>query len=88
VAAAALIGFVLAVGEVSATLLVTPPGVTTISVRIFQLIHYGVDDRVAAISLSIFGILGAFALVAAWLTRPERQRPAPCPGRPSSVESG
>jgi iron(III) transport system permease protein len=69
VAAAALIGFVLAVGEVSATLLVTPPGVTTISVRIFQLIHYGVDDRVAAISLSIFGILGALALAAAWLTR-------------------
>jgi iron(III) transport system permease protein len=68
VAAAAIIGFVLAVGEVAATLLVTPPGVTTISVRIFQLIHYGVDDRVAAISLSIFAVLAAAAPAAAWLT--------------------
>jgi iron(III) transport system permease protein len=67
--AAGLIGLVLAMGEISATLLVVPPGVTTISVRVFQLIHYGVDDRVAAVSLSVFGVLGAFALAAAWATR-------------------
>lgn len=65
--AAAGIALVLAVSELSATLLVAPPGVTTISVRIFQLLHQGVDDRVAALSLSMFGLLaigaGTVALV-------------------------
>jgi hypothetical protein len=27
-------------------------------VRIFQLLHYGVDDRVAALTLSIFALWG------------------------------
>jgi iron(III) transport system permease protein len=69
VAAAGLIGLLLAVGEVSATLLVVPPGVTTISVRVFQLIHYGIDDRVAAIALSVFGAIGVLAALAAAATR-------------------
>lgn len=63
VLAALLASFVLSVGELSATLLVVPPGVTTISVRVFQLLHYGVDDRVAALSLSIFAGLGAVAFL-------------------------
>jgi iron(III) transport system permease protein len=58
VLAAAGIALVLALSELSATLLVVPPGVTTISVRIFQLLHYGVDDRVAALALSVFVLLG------------------------------
>jgi iron(III) transport system permease protein len=57
-AAAAGIALVLAISELSATLLVLPPGVTTISVRIFQLLHYGVDDRVAALALSVFAVMG------------------------------
>lgn len=48
----------IAVGELSATLLVLPPGVTTVSVRVFQLLHYGVDDRVSALCLAIFGAIG------------------------------
>lgn len=52
-AAAAACALVLAIGEVSATLLVYPPGVTPLSVRISQLLHYGVDDRVAALSLAM-----------------------------------
>jgi iron(III) transport system permease protein len=68
VATAALAGLLIAFGEVSATLLVVPPGVTTISVRVFQLIHYGIDDRVAAVCLSIFGVLGLLIAVAAWLS--------------------
>jgi len=51
-----------AVGELAATVLVVPPGPTTISVRIFSLIHYGVDDRVAAICLVL--VLGLAALAA------------------------
>jgi iron(III) transport system permease protein len=60
--AAAGIALVLAVSELSATLLVVPPGVTPISVRIFQLLHQGVDDRVAALALSIVG-LAAIAVI-------------------------
>lgn len=59
-AAACAVALVLAVGEVSATLLVYPPGVTPLSVRISQLLHYGVDDRVAALSLAL--LLGTVAL--------------------------
>ena len=65
VAAAAGMALVLAVSELSASLLVLPPGVTTISVRIFQLLHYGVDDRVAALTLSVFVAMGAFAILVA-----------------------
>jgi iron(III) transport system permease protein len=64
VATTAGLAFVLSLGELSATLLVLPPGVTTISVRIFQLLHYGVDDRVAALALSVFALAGG--AVAAW----------------------
>ena len=58
VAAAAGIALVIAVSELSATLLVVPPGVTPIAVHIFQLLHYGVDDRVAGLVLSVFGTIG------------------------------
>jgi iron(III) transport system permease protein len=64
--------FALMSGELSATLLVTPPGVTTLSVRLFGLLHYGVDDRAAAICLSAVagaGLLAAAAAVAAWRYR-------------------
>ena len=57
-ASAAGLALILALSELSATLLVVPPGVTTVSVRIFQLLHYGVDDRVAALSLSVFVLMG------------------------------
>jgi iron(III) transport system permease protein len=52
IAAAWLVGWAIAIGELAATVLVIPPqSYTTISVRVFQLLHYGVDDRVAAICL-------------------------------------
>jgi iron(III) transport system permease protein len=60
----------LAVGELSATLLVAPPGVTTISVHVFQLLHYGVDDRAAALSLSIFSIIGVIVVAALVFAKP------------------
>ncbi len=67
VAAAFGIALVLAITELSATLLVAPPGVSPISVRIFQLLHYGVDDRVAALALSILSAAGA-AMLAGQMT--------------------
>jgi iron(III) transport system permease protein len=73
-AAAAGIALVLAVSELSATLLVVPPGVTTVSVRIFQLLHYGVDDRVAALALSVFAVMGIGLAVAAVVRAYQRIR--------------
>jgi iron(III) transport system permease protein len=68
IAAAWLVGLAIAVGELAATVLVVPPGPTTISVRIFSLIHYGVDDRVASICLVlILGLTVMMMLAARWL---------------------
>jgi iron(III) transport system permease protein len=64
-AVAWLVGLAVAIGEVAATVLVVPPGPTTISVRIFSLIHYGVDDRVAAISLVLCGALAVLVAIGA-----------------------
>lgn len=61
VAAAWLIGLAVAVGDLAATVLVVPPGPTTISVRIFSLLHYGVEDRVASICLVLVLALAVVA---------------------------
>ena len=76
VAAAVLIAFVIALGELSATLLVLPPGVTTLPVRIFGLIHYGVDDRVAGICLAIAAVGSLVAVVVVVLLRNKRSHTA------------
>jgi iron(III) transport system permease protein len=72
-AAAWLVGLAIAIGELAATILVVPPGPTTISVRIFSLIHYGVDDRVASICLVLIGALAALTLVGMFIL-PARRR--------------
>jgi iron(III) transport system permease protein len=61
-----LVGVVVAGGELAATVLVMPPGrATAVTVRIFQLLHYGVDDRVAAISLFLAAAVAMVTAVAA-----------------------
>ncbi len=57
-----LVAFAVAWGELAASILVVPPGVITLPIQIFNLIHYGVDDQVAGISLVV---LAAFFLLAA-----------------------
>jgi ABC-type Fe3+ transport system permease subunit len=71
VAAAWLVGLAVAVGELAATVLVMPPQRSTaISVRVFQLLHYGVDDRVAAICLvMVAGVAALTGIAAALLKR-------------------
>lgn len=51
-AAAWLVSFVLAVGDLTSSVLVTPPGLFTIPVRVFGLLHAGVDDQVAGLCLA------------------------------------
>ncbi len=56
------IGFVLCMGELGATLLLVPPGLGTISLRIYTLMHYGAGQAVAALSLVLvlLNLSGAF----------------------------
>ena len=60
-AAAWLAALAISLGDLAAGILVVPPGVTTTSIRIFGLLHYGVEDQVAGICLAMILI---FALLA------------------------
>jgi ABC-type Fe3+ transport system permease subunit len=71
VIAAWLIALAIAVGELAATVLVMPPqrGATALSIQVFQLLHYGVDDRVAAICLVMVFSIAAVTGIAGLLLR-------------------
>lgn len=58
--------FVLAVGELDATVLVCPPGKTTLAIRLFTLMHYGPDAYVAALSLMTALVILCAGACAAW----------------------
>jgi iron(III) transport system permease protein len=73
--AAWLVGLAVACGELAATVLVMPPGrATAITVRIFQLLHYGVDDRVAAVSLVMALGYASVTAVAWFMLTPQIRR--------------
>ncbi len=65
VIAAACVALLVATGDMAATLLVAPPGVSTLSMRIFSLLHYGAEDRVSAICLAL-GAAVAISSIAVW----------------------
>lgn len=69
VGAAWLAAFIVASGDLACSILVVPPGVTTVPIRVFLLIHSGVDDQVAGICLtSLVGFI-VMAGTAIWLFR-------------------
>ena len=82
-AAAWLVALAAAVGDMGATILVVPPGVEPLSVRISGLLHYGVEDQVAGICLALalaFFVVGiVLALLANRWLRPAGQAPALTP---------
>jgi iron(III) transport system permease protein len=62
--------FILAFGELPATNLLQPPGVTTITFRIWTLLHTGVESHlagVALITLGVITVLVSFLLLSARL---------------------
>ncbi len=67
VALAWIVAMAVAMGDLAATILVVPPGVTTLSIRIFGLLHAGVEDQVAAICLALLALFAATAVTAVWL---------------------
>ncbi|NLY00244.1 MAG: iron ABC transporter permease [Rhodopirellula sp.] len=62
-----LIAWAVALGDLAASILVVPPGVTTLSIRIFGLLHYGVEDQVAGICLAMTAIFAGIAALAIFL---------------------
>lgn len=54
---ALLIVFALAMGEFGVSLLVTPPGYQTLTIKIYNYLHYGASDVVAALCLLMIGII-------------------------------
>jgi len=52
-----LVALAWSLAELSVSILVVPPGVTTLAIRIFNLIHYGVEDRLAGLCLFTIVIL-------------------------------
>ena len=64
VAAAGCMAMIVAMGDLAATLLVVPPGVSPLSVRIFGLLHYGAEDRVSALCLMLMLVLGGVVAIA------------------------
>lgn len=76
-----LVAAAIAGGDLTTSILVAPPGVTTLPIRVFNLLHAGVDDEVAAICLlniAVIAALGAVVLFlgAHWLDRMTRTQPA------------
>ena len=62
--AAFFVVFVLSFGELGTTLLVVPPGKETVSLKIYNLMHYGAESSVAVLCLLVMGVIlfcsGAF----------------------------
>jgi len=55
--------FILCFGEMGTTLLIIPPGKETISIKIYNLMHYGAYETVNALSLILIGIIfGVFGI--------------------------
>lgn len=45
----------LGIGELGATVMVLPPGLSTVTVRLFSYLHYGASEKIAELSLLITG---------------------------------
>jgi iron(III) transport system permease protein len=58
-----LVGLAVSIGDLAASILVVPPGVNTLAIEIFGLIHYGVDDQVAGICLLLCGLFSLLAAI-------------------------
>jgi iron(III) transport system permease protein len=56
--------FCLTLSELSATLLVSPPGQSTLTIRIYNYLHYGASGTVAGLTLVLTTLVLVFGLIA------------------------
>ena len=64
-----LVAFAVAAGDLTATILVTPPGIATVPIRVFGLLHAGVDDQVAGLCLTTVAATSVLASATLVLVR-------------------
>lgn len=57
----------LTAGELTTSILLVPPGVNTLAIRIFGLVHYGVEDRLAALCLWSTVLFTGLSLAIVWM---------------------
>ncbi len=69
--AAGLLLVVISMGELSSSILVLPPGVTTISMRLFEMLHFGMRHQDSGLCGLLFA-LGWCVSLAFWKTLKER----------------
>ncbi len=69
VAAAAWVAMLVAWGDVATSIMLLPPGATTVAVRVFSLLHYGVDDQVAGCLLACVALTSLAWAVLSLLSR-------------------
>jgi iron(III) transport system permease protein len=62
-----MILMLVSVGELSTTILVLPPGVTTLSMRLFEMLHFGMRHQDSGLCL-VLVLLGWLAAFTAWKT--------------------
>lgn len=74
VAAAALIVFLLSMGEVAASQLVAPAGVGNVAVTLLNQIHFGRNDDTIAMCLHQALLVGAVAMAVLFFSRPRPKR--------------
>jgi iron(III) transport system permease protein len=67
----ALILMALSVGELSCSMLVLPPGVTTLSMRLFEMLHFGMRHQDSGLS-GLLVALGWLVAVVSWKTLKDR----------------
>lgn len=67
--ASAGIVFALSLGELGASLLVVPPGSATLSLRLFNLLHYGASQSVAGLALAGLALTALAGAATLWLLR-------------------
>ena len=59
------ITFFISFGDLASYILIQPPGVTTVAMRMFELLHYGIRNREASVAM-VLAI--AAAIPSLWLT--------------------
>jgi iron(III) transport system permease protein len=74
--AAWAVAFVLALGELPASNLVLPPGLMTISARVWMLLHTGVESHLAGVGLILLAVYGTIGW-AAWRLMAHDASPLP-----------
>lgn len=81
-AAAWIAAWSVALADLSASILVLPPGVDTIALRLFERLHYGAEDQVAGVSLMLVIVFAALGYTTLALLRSpgEHIDPSSSPG--------